>query len=131
MKKTLLILLTTCLIPSTLLANESKSGLYITGKMGASIMQMSGQFFPVSNPSTNLNEKLKGDNHRTAVFGIGLSLGYDFFDNFNIPIRTELDFTSRANTDYSYTKFHEVPTIGSLKSTVKNQIKLNTLMLNA
>lgn len=80
MKKTLLILLTTYLIPSTLLANESKSGLYITGKMGASIMQMSGQFFPVFNPSTNLNEKLKGDNHRTAVFGIGLSLGYDFFD---------------------------------------------------
>lgn len=99
--------------------------------MGASIMQMSRKFFTVSNPSTSLNEKLKGDNHKTAVFEIGLSLEYDFFDNFNIPIRTELDFTSRENTDYSYTKFYEVPTIGSLKSTVKNQIKLNTLMLSA
>ncbi|PAV09239.1 hypothetical protein CBG25_03145 [Arsenophonus sp. ENCA] len=46
MKKTLLVLLTTSLIPSRLLANESKSGMYVTGKMGASIMQMSGQYFP-------------------------------------------------------------------------------------
>ncbi|CAA2930917.1 hypothetical protein ARSQ2_02056 [Arsenophonus endosymbiont of Bemisia tabaci Q2] len=37
MKKTLLLLLATSLIPSTLLANESKSGMYIAGKMRASI----------------------------------------------------------------------------------------------
>lgn len=122
MKKTLLVLLTTSFIPSTLLANESKSGMYVTGKMGASIMQMEGQFAPYFYQD---NFKLEGNTHRTAVFGLGLALGYDFFENFNIPIRTELDFTNREKADYSYSESSFFST-----NTIKNQIELNTLMLN-
>ncbi|WP_238149271.1 hypothetical protein [Arsenophonus endosymbiont of Aleurodicus floccissimus] len=107
MKKTLLVLLTTELIPSTLFANESKSGMYMTGKMGASIQQMSGQFFPAGyileiNGEEEFNKKIKEDNHRTAVFGAGLGLGYDFYEKFDIPIRTELEFISRSSADDSY-----------------------------
>ncbi|MFS1563242.1 MAG: outer membrane protein [Candidatus Arsenophonus phytopathogenicus] len=130
MRKTLLVLLTTSLIPSTLLANESKSGMYVTGKMGASIMQMSGQFYPFSSFATKIRDRIEGETHRTAVFGIGLALGYDFYDNFNLPIRTELDFTSRKNTKYSYSKVDR-SSPNSTKITINNQIDLNTLMFNA
>ncbi|WGL98257.1 hypothetical protein QE177_13965 [Arsenophonus sp. aPb] len=101
MKKTLIALITICIIPSTVLANESKNGVYISAKMGASIQQMSGQFFPtfyileVGGEEEKFAQKLKGNNHRTAVFGAGFALGYDFYENFNIPIRTELDWTLR------------------------------------
>ncbi|HGJ5891772.1 MAG TPA: hypothetical protein ACHBZA_10760 [Arsenophonus apicola] len=78
MKKTLMALITISIIPSPVLANESKNGVYISAKMGASILQMSGQFYPLNDLSTNLAEKQKGDNHRTAVLGTGLALGYDF-----------------------------------------------------
>lgn len=140
MRKTLLFLLTTSLIPSTLLANESKSGFYITGKMGASIQQMSGQFYPslyaveINGDEEIFEKKIKGNNHRTAVFSAGLGLGYDFFEKFDIPIRTELEFTSRSSADYSYSGddlifISIIPIPG--KNIVKNQIAVNTLMFNA
>ncbi|MFS1539564.1 MAG: hypothetical protein ACL7BU_13765 [Candidatus Phlomobacter fragariae] len=76
----------------------------VSAKMGTSIQQMSGQFFPYSNLSTSINKKQKGDTHRTAVFGTGLAVSYDFCDHFNLPVRTELDFTSWVNADYNYSK---------------------------
>ncbi|HGJ5863672.1 MAG TPA: outer membrane protein [Arsenophonus nasoniae] len=91
---------------------------------------MKGQFFPYIVFPNNINEKQKGDNHRTAVFGTGLSLCYDFYDNFNLPVRAELDFTSRANADYNYSKSQE-NSIFFLRNTIKNQIEANTLMFNA
>ncbi|MDR5609749.1 outer membrane beta-barrel protein [Arsenophonus sp.] len=124
------------LIPSTLLANESKSGMYVTGKMGASIQQMSGQFFPVkyileiNGEEEEFNKKIKGDNHRTAVFGAGLGLGYDFYEKFDIPIRTELEFISRSSADDSYSE-DDIIFVFPGKTFVKNQIAVNTLIFNA
>ncbi|MEX9996406.1 porin family protein, partial [Providencia rettgeri] len=65
-------------------ANESeKNGVYVTGKMGASIIQMSGQNLTyTSNDYPEDNEKYNGDNHRTGVFGGGVALGYDFSSKF-------------------------------------------------
>lgn len=123
MKKIIFTIPIISLISSISLANESKSGVYISAKMGASIMQMSGQFAPFFYQD---NFKLEGDTHRTAVFGLGLALGYDFFDNFNIPIRTELDFTNRAKADYNFS----VTDNPIYTSIIKNQIELSTLMLN-
>ncbi|HGJ5875545.1 MAG TPA: outer membrane protein [Arsenophonus sp.] len=89
-----------------------------------------GQFSPFTNLSTDIYEKLKGDSHRTAIFATSLALGYDFFDNFNILARIELDFTNRANADYNYSKSSENILV-AIKNTIKNQIALNTLMFNA
>lgn len=98
--------------------------------MGASILQMEGQTYPYDDVISDTISKLKGDTHRTAVFAAGLVFGYDFYDNFNLPIRAELDFTSRAKADYNYSAFAGNGTIRTLKTTYENQIELNTLMLN-
>ncbi|PAV09240.1 hypothetical protein CBG25_03150 [Arsenophonus sp. ENCA] len=68
-----------------------------------------------------LKKKLKGDSHRTAVFGAGLGLGYDFYEKFDIPIRTELEFISRSNTNYNYSG-DSVVIIFNDTIPVKNQI---------
>ncbi len=114
-------------------ANESeKNGVYVTGKMGASIIQMSGQKLTETvyeNPEWN--ERYNGDSHRTGVFGGGIALGYDFSSEFDLPIRAELDFTARGKASSKYNLEKEINEYGSYTNDAKNQIKLNTLMVNA
>ncbi|EPK6350134.1 outer membrane protein [Proteus mirabilis] len=114
-------------------ANESeKNGVYVTGKMGASIIQMSGQKLTYTDyEDPEWNERYNGDSHRTGVFGGGIALGYDFSSEFDLPIRAELDFTARGKASSKYNLEKEINEYGSETSDAKNQIKLNTLMVNA
>lgn len=114
-------------------ANESeKNGVYVTGKMGASIIQMSGQKLTgTSYEYPEGNERYNGDSHRTGVFGGGIALGYDFSNTFDLPIRAELDFTARGKANSKYNLEKENNQFGSYTNDAKNQIKLNTLMVNA
>ncbi|MEY0177709.1 outer membrane protein [Providencia rettgeri] len=120
---------------TSFLANATdgeKNGIYVTGKMGASIIQMSGQHITETfSDFPEGNEKYNGDNHRTGVFGGGVALGYDFSNKFNVPIRAELDFTARGKANSKYNLEKEVDQYGSYTNDAKNQIKLNTLMVNA
>lgn len=109
-------------------ANESeKNGVYVTGKMGASIIQMSGQKIDLTDYDDQESERYNGDSHRTGVFGGGIALGYDFSNTFDLPIRAELDFTARGKANSKYNLVQD----DSLTADAKNQIKLNTLMVNA
>lgn len=113
-------------------ASEEKTGLYVTGKMGASIVQMSGQKLTGTNSEyPEDNEQYGGGSHRNGVFGGGVAFGYDFSNEFNLPIRAELDFTARAKANSTYNLERDNNEYGSYTNDAKNQIKLNTLMVNA
>lgn len=113
-------------------AESGKNGVYVTGKMGASIIQMSGQKitstfddFPDDTLSYN------GGSHRNGVFAGGIALGYDFSNEFNLPIRAEIDFISRGKAKSEFNLEKDFDIDGLYTSDAKNQVKLNTLMVNA
>lgn len=89
-KLTALIVLAT-LSSSALAAN---SGFYLGGKVGASYLQ-----------SKDLQDKWEwGDNYDVdtvankskTVFNMGISAGYDFKFQYDLPIRMEIDYTYRS-----------------------------------
>ncbi|MTC80901.1 porin family protein, partial [Providencia stuartii] len=118
-------------LPAFANTDDSKTGLYVTGKMGASIEQMSGQQFVYSGyADAGDNGTKNGDNHRTGVFGGGLALGYDFSNQFDIPVRAELEFMARDKANSTYNIRDRVRNGVHQTRDIKNQIKLNTLMVN-
>lgn len=135
MKKLIALSIISTLGLTSFLANATeseKNGVYVTGKMGASIIQMSGQKLTgYEHPEANERYNGDGDSHRTGVFGGGIALGYDFSNTFNLPIRAELDFTARGKANSKYNLEQEHHLNGSYTNDAKNQIKLNTLMVNA
>ncbi|WP_272691276.1 outer membrane protein [Providencia sp. PROV132] len=118
-------------LPTFANTEDSKTGLYVTGKMGASIVQMSGQQFVYSGfAEAGDNGTKNGDSHRTGVFGGGLALGYDFDSQFDIPVRAELEFMARDKANATYNIRNRVRNGVTQTRDIKNQVKLNTLMVN-
>lgn len=120
-----------CIIPLlvTYTATASaKEGVYITGKAGTSVVNLYGinstfSADEIVNGHTTLPDRTKG------VFGGGVAIGYDFNDQFQLPVRLELDTTFRGETDaksgQDITAFGE-----SVHINVKNQVRMATYMVN-
>ncbi|EEZ4510450.1 porin family protein, partial [Escherichia coli] len=106
------------------LADESKTGFYVTGKAGASVMSLADQRF-LSGDGEETSKYKGGDGHDT-VFSGGIAAGYDFYPQFSIPVRTELEFYARGNADTKYNLYKDDWSRGDLK----NEVSVNTLMLN-
>ena len=81
-------------------AKEGKSGFYLTGKAGASVVSLSDQRF-LSGDEEETSKYKGGDDHDT-VFSGGIAAGYDFYPQFSIPVRTELEFYARGKADSKY-----------------------------
>ncbi|EFN4182900.1 outer membrane beta-barrel protein, partial [Escherichia coli] len=82
------------------LADESKTGFYVTGKAGASVMSLSEQRFVDGEGAWA--DKYKGGDKSDTVFGAGLAVGYDFYQHYNVPVRTEVEFYGRGNAESKY-----------------------------
>lgn len=91
--------------------NKENSGYYIGARLGISLPRFK------ETPST-IQDKDKNKNAPTAGFG----LGYNFYNEFALPLRAEFDYTFRKAVD---TK--------DRKSSVftENRGRLQTAMLNA
>ncbi|ECC1659824.1 adhesin/invasin protein PagN [Salmonella enterica subsp. salamae] len=107
---------------------SAKEGAYITGKAGASVVNLYGinstfSADEIANGHTTLPDRTKG------VFGGGVAIGYDFNDQFQLPVRLELDTTFRGEADakggQDITAFGE-----SVHINVKNQVRMSTYMVN-
>ncbi len=72
------------------LADENKTGFYVTGKAGVSVMSLSEQRFVDGEGAWA--DKYKGSDKSDTVFGAGLAVGYDFYQHYNVPVRTEVEF---------------------------------------
>ncbi len=106
------------------LADESKTGFYVTGKAGASVMSLADQRF-----LAEISKYKGGDGHDT-VFSGGIAAGYDFYPQFSIPVRTELEFYARGKADSKYVD-KDSRSGGYSRNDLKNEVSVNTLMLNA
>lgn len=82
------------------LADENKTGFYVTGKAGASVMSLSDQRFVDGEGAWA--DKYKGGDKSDTVFGAGLAVGYDFYQHYNVPVRTEVEFYGRGNAESKY-----------------------------
>ncbi|EFC1583966.1 porin family protein [Escherichia coli] len=111
------------------LADESKTGFYVTRKAGASVMSLSDQRFVDGEGAWA--DKYKGGDKSDTVFGVGLAVGYDFYQHYNVPVRTEVEFYGRGAADSHYTldTWHSPMGDGGREDT-QNRLSVNTLMVN-
>lgn len=115
-------------------AADTKTGFYVTGKLGTSIVtahDSQSKFADNGNlwNSTNISNKNKG------VFGGGLAFGYDFNNDFQLPLRLEIDTTfrgkgeSNGNTGvFEYTDDNGNNDTASVN--ISNKVRMNTYMVN-
>lgn len=82
------------------LADESKTGFYMTGKAGTSVLSLSNQ--RLIDGEGEWADKYKGGDDHDTVFSGGIAAGYDFYPQFSIPVRTELEFYARGKADSKY-----------------------------
>ncbi|OWE69269.1 tia invasion determinant domain protein, partial [Escherichia coli] len=111
------------------LADRGKTGFYVTGKAGASVVTQTDQRF-----RQNFGDdvyKYKGGDKNDTVFGAGLAVGYDFYQHYNVPVRTEVEFYGRGAADSHYTldTWHSPMGDGGREDT-QNRLSVNTLMVN-
>lgn len=111
-------------------------GIYVAPKIGMSIMRIKGRSMtldalPAGIPISSISVGLNGESG--GVFGGGISLGYDFAPRMNIPVRLELDYTTRSEVEVSASVRVVQNPIGLIdfEGTQKDKITLQTLMLNA
>ncbi len=112
------------------LADRGKTGFYVTGKAGASVVTQTDQRFRQDFGDDVY--KYKGGDKNDTVFGAGLAVGYDFYQHYNVPVRTEVEFYERGAADSHYTldTWHSPMGDGGREDT-QNKLSVNTLMLNA
>ncbi len=86
------------------LADESKTGFYVTGKAGASVVMQTDQRFRQDFGDDVY--KYKGGDKNDTVFGAGLAVGYDFYQHYNVPVRTEVEFYGRGAVELQTPVIH-------------------------
>ena len=79
------------------LADESKTGFYVTGKAGASVMSLADQRF-LSGDGEETSKYKGGDGHDT-VFSGGNAGRYDFFPQVQDSVRAEPGVFLRGKSD--------------------------------
>jgi len=97
----------------------SSNGIYVTGKLGSSIVDIHDSSLNANDGFNNQTTRL--DNKNKGVFGGGGALGYDFNDQYNIPVRIELDLAFRNDAK-------AIQDVGGAK--VENKVRMDTYMLN-
>ena len=118
-----------CAFAANVGAEEGKTGFYVTGKAGASVVSLSDQRF-LSGDEEETSKYKGGDGHNT-VFSGGIAAGYDFYPQFSIPVRTELAFYVRGKAGSKYNADQDSWSGGYWRDDLKNEVSVNTLMLNA
>ncbi|EEY3944128.1 outer membrane protein [Escherichia coli] len=109
-------------------ATQDLSGFYLSGKVGGSAVHLANQSYSYKDldyPQDNI--KWSGGSNNDTVFGGGIAAGYNFYPQFSLPVRTELEFYARGNADTKYNLYKDDWSRGDLK----NEVSVNTLMLNA
>ncbi|EOC7102996.1 invasion outer membrane protein Tia [Escherichia coli] len=111
------------------LADRGKTGFYVTGKAGASVVTQTDQRFRQDFGDDVY--KYKGGDKNDTIFGAGLAVGYDFYQHYNVPVRTEVEFYGRGAADSRYTlDTWYSPMVGGGREDTQNRLSVNTLMVN-
>lgn len=83
-------------------------GVYVAPKIVYGLVQMKGVNHKYNEVINGVNhpEFYSLDDQTDSTFGGALAIGYDFNKNFNVPVRTELEYTifSDAEAECHYTE---------------------------
>lgn len=125
---------------------DHKSGFYVTGKVGASVLQQKNQKYlqnySVTYPDYDYTYQdhyygKSGGTHSNARLGGGIAVGYNFDNHFNVPVRVEIDVMARMgdSSNYlresgSYSLYRPQGATEYYEDKVNNKVQLNTFMLN-
>lgn len=82
---------TACVFAANAGAEEGKSGFYLTGKAGTSVVSLSDQHF-LSGDEEETSKYKGGDDHDT-VFSGGIAAGYDFIRSSVFRFEQNWSFT--------------------------------------
>ncbi|EKT61860.1 outer membrane protein [Providencia burhodogranariea] len=85
----------------------------------------------MSEAESTDNDNYHFGSKNKGVFGGGIALGYDFYEQFNLPIRTELDIMMRGKASANNNFGREFGAWGHDSDDTKNEVTLNTFMLNS
>lgn len=108
---------------------SANSGAYISGILGASIVNMHDTKISdtlSSGGESEYNESIQFKNKNKGVFGGGVALGYDFNDQYQVPVRIELAATFRGDASASQTFTDDEGD----SETIKNKVSMATYMVN-
>ncbi len=119
------------LLASAISYAENKSGVYVGGHIGAA---------EVNTSSTQVihTYKVNGGNaghdsysgKRDVGLAGGASVGYDFKERYNTPIRVEVNYTARSDGKKSNTGEELLLSGGTGQIALKEKTNLQTLMVN-
>ena len=110
------------------LADENKTGFYVTGKAGVSVMSLSEQRFVDGEGHGRINTKAVTKVIRFWRRPCG---GIRFYQHYNVPVRTEVEFYGRGNAESKYRLSYWESAGGAEFDDAQNKLSVNTLMLNA
>lgn len=126
MKKTLIASIIT-LLTTYAGAAAASNGVYVTGEVGTSIINTKDVNLTDTVSQKGLTEPFSFDskNKNKSVFGGGIAVGYDLYDQFQAPVRIEIAAKFRGDAKNSQT-FNVVGTPLELK----NKVRMDTYMVN-
>ena len=129
MKKTLVALATIACFPA--LAQTDTTGFYLGGQLGASILKANSIKDTVSY--RNYSEGFKIGSFKNGTIAGALNIGYNFKYDYDLPLRAELSYTMRGNSDkkYSYSESDFLWDGDHFKSSDSHKVRMHTLMVNA
>lgn len=108
-------------------------GLYLGGNIGASKIESSDSNIDNRFSSGTFESGVSHSfgNQNDDVFSGGLSIGYDFSPEFNLPIRTELSYTARGDAKTTKSGTH-LATANTFTTDLKHSetLGVQTLMAN-
>ncbi|MCX8650294.1 porin family protein [Gilliamella sp. B2776] len=129
MKKTLITLATIACFPA--FAQTETIGIYLGGQLGASILKANSIKDTLSY--FDESETVKIGSFKNGKIAGALNIGYNFKYDYELPLRTELSFTIRGNSDKKYRHAYSDVDLEDdyLQTSDKHKVRMNTLMVNA
>lgn len=128
MKKTVIALSTLACLSS--FANAQNSGFYLGGQLGDSIFKVSN----IKDTYHDLEDGERGHDKFGSInkskFSGALNLGYNFKSAFNIPVRAEVSFTLRGDSNKTKHERETNEFDETYNGINKTKAKMNTLMFN-
>lgn len=131
----------TCLMKKTVIAStlaiatlytcavSANNGIYVTGELGSSIVNIHDTKADYTGTNAGVvdgRQTTKLSNTNKGVFGGGIAVGYDFNDQYQLPVRFELAAKFRGDAEGSQRLTDE----DGDSETVKNKVRMDTYMVN-
>ncbi|MEQ5138540.1 hypothetical protein [Providencia alcalifaciens] len=91
-----LFLTLSCLLFANLAIASSNNSVYLSGKIGISVINTFDASLQTKGPTESSFTTQKFDDQSQSVFSNQIAVGYNFYLQFLVPIRSELELSMRG-----------------------------------